>query len=90
MEKINLVLGANGHLGNNLVRLLLSNGQKVRASLRSPDQCKALERLECEVVFADLLDKLSLVNAMQNVEIVYDCAAVYQSWADDIPSKSLK
>ena len=37
MEKVNLVLGANGHLGNNLVRLLLKKGEKVRAGVRKMD-----------------------------------------------------
>ena len=35
MEKLNLVIGANGHLGNNLIRLLLKKGEKVRASVRN-------------------------------------------------------
>nr|WP_242834354.1 NmrA family NAD(P)-binding protein [Clostridium pasteurianum] len=35
MKNISLVTGANGHLGNNLVRELLKRGENVRASVRN-------------------------------------------------------
>lgn len=37
MTKLNLVTGANGHLGNNLVRALMAGGETVRASVRNPN-----------------------------------------------------
>ena len=35
MNKLNLIIDANGHLGNNLIRLLLKKGKEVRASVRN-------------------------------------------------------
>ena len=34
-KKISLVTGANGHLGNNLIRELLKRGEYVRAGVRN-------------------------------------------------------
>jgi len=45
MTKLNLVTGANGHLGNNLVRTLLENGEKVRASVRNPQNTAPFDGL---------------------------------------------
>jgi dihydroflavonol-4-reductase len=84
MKQINLVLGANGHLGNNLVRRLLENGRTVRAGIRSVAARDALAGLACEIVHADLMDTASLVAAMEGVDVLYIAAAVYKSWARDI------
>ena len=56
MTKNNLVTGANGHLGNNLVRALLDRGETVRASVRNPDNQEPFVGLDCEIVGADLMD----------------------------------
>jgi len=58
MTKLNLVTGANGHLGNNLVRALLDNGEQVRASVRNTKNTVPFEGLDCEIVYADLMDKV--------------------------------
>ena len=57
-----LVAGANGHLGNNLVRILHGKGENVRASVRNVDYTEPFEGLDCEVVYADILDRESLSN----------------------------
>lgn len=57
METLHLVIGANGHLGNNLVRQLLKREVGVRASVRNPDRWKTVPDGADEVVYADLLDK---------------------------------
>ena len=36
-----LVTGANGHVGNNLCRLLLARGERVRAMVRATEICAA-------------------------------------------------
>jgi dihydroflavonol-4-reductase len=84
MKQSNLVIGANGHLGNNLTRRLLETGRTVRASVRGPSARGPLEGLPCGVVYADIMDRDSLVKAMEGVDTVYACAAVYRSWARDI------
>jgi uncharacterized protein YbjT (DUF2867 family) len=77
MSKLNLVTGANGHLGNNLVRALLENGETVRASVRNTNNRVPFEGLDCEVVQADLMDKDSLLRALEGVDTLYQVAAVF-------------
>ncbi|THB74304.1 MAG: NAD-dependent epimerase/dehydratase family protein [Gammaproteobacteria bacterium] len=76
-----LVTGANGHLGNNLIRSLLKNGNKVRASVRDTKNMKPFDELKCELVYADILDFDSLVEALDGIETVYHTAAVFKHWA---------
>jgi len=85
MTQKNLVLvtGANGHLGNNLVRLLISKGFQVRASVRNIKNTKPFNGLDCEVVQADITDKNSMVKALRNVETFYAVGAVFKLWAKD-------
>jgi dihydroflavonol-4-reductase len=78
-----LVTGANGHLGNNLVRFLLRKGIPVRASVRNVKNKEAFANLDCELVQSDITDKPSLVKAMQGVEIVYAVGAAFKLWAKD-------
>ena len=84
MKELNLVMGANGHLGNNLVRLLLEKGEKVRGSVRKIDYKEPFNGLECEIVYADFLNKDSLLKAMESVDTLYVAAAVYKSWAKNV------
>lgn len=90
MTQKNLVLvsGANGHLGNNLVRLLISKGYQVRASVRNIKNTKPFEGLDCEVVQADITDKNSMVKALRNVETFYAVGAVFKLWVKD-PKKEI-
>ncbi|MEA3336613.1 MAG: NAD-dependent epimerase/dehydratase family protein [Chloroflexota bacterium] len=88
MTKLNLVTGANGHLGNNLVRALLASGQAVRASVRNPNNRIPFEGLDCEIVQADLMDKDSLLRALEGVDTLYQVAAVFKNWARD-PQKEI-
>ena len=88
MSKINLVTGANGHLGNNLVRALLDRGEMVRASVRNPNNRAPFEGLDCEIVQADLMDKSSLLRAMEGVDTLYQVAAVFKHWSPN-PQKEI-
>lgn len=83
-----LVTGANGHLGNNLVRLLINKGIPVRASVRNIKNKEPFAGLNCEVVQSDISDKQSLVNALQGVETFYAVGAVFKLWAKD-PKKEI-
>lgn len=76
-----LVTGANGHLGNNLVRLLLRKGIPVRASVRNSTNKAPFAGLDCEVVQADITDKQSLIDALQGVETFYAVGAAFKLWA---------
>ena len=87
-KEIVLVTGANGHLGNNLVRELLNGGRNVRASVRDTNNKKPFESLDCELVYADMLDKKSLLIAFKNVDVLYHVAAVFKHWAKN-PEKEI-
>ena len=88
MDKINLVTGANGHLGNNIVRELLKNGETVRASVRNVKNKKPFEGLDIDLVYADLLDKETLRKIMKNVDTLYQVAAVFKHWSKN-PEKEI-
>lgn len=90
MTQQNLVLvsGANGHLGNNLVRLLISKGYQVRASVRNIKNTKPFDGLDCEVVQADITDKPSMAYALRGVETFYAVGAVFKLWAKN-PQKEI-
>ncbi len=69
-----VVTGASGHIGNNLIRNLVSEGQSVRA-LAHTDQ-RGLEGLGVEIVQADICDPDSLRRAFDGADVVYHLAAV--------------
>jgi dihydroflavonol-4-reductase len=83
-----LVSGANGHLGNNLVRLLIKKGLRVRASVRNIKNIDCLKGLDCEVVQADITDKESFKRALQGVDTFYAVGAAFKLWAKD-PQKEI-
>lgn len=85
---LSLVSGANGHLGNNLVRYLLQQEIPVRATVRNIRNKKPFEGLDCEVVHADITDKASFVKALQGVETFYAVGASFTLWAQD-PQKEI-
>src|SRR5215467_12044513 len=87
-KHLSLVTGANGHLGNNLVRLLINKGIPVRASVRNLKNKEPFAGLNCEVVQADITNRQSLVKALQGVEIFYAVGAAFKLWAKD-PKKEI-
>jgi dihydroflavonol-4-reductase len=79
----NLVTGANGHLGNNVVRYLLAQGEEVVAGVRNLNNTKPFAGLDCELKRTDLLDPHSLDLALEGVDVLYQVAAVFKRWAKD-------
>ncbi|WP_223558976.1 NAD-dependent epimerase/dehydratase family protein [Chryseobacterium lathyri] len=82
-KNLALVSGANGHLGNNLVRFLINKGVPVRASVRNINNKAPFTGLDCEVVQADITDKSSFIKALQGVETFYAVGASFKLWAQD-------
>lgn len=70
------VTGATGHIGNVLVRTLLSQGKAVRVIIPPDENMTPLQGLNVEVKTADLRDKDSLLKAFSGVEIVYHLAGI--------------
>ena len=54
--KQTLVTGANGHVGNNICRLLVERGEPVRAMIRASADPAPLQGLGVDVVHGDILD----------------------------------
>lgn len=83
MSNLCLVTGANGHLGNTLVRALLERGERVRAGVRDLDNRAPFAGLACELVYAELQDKAAMLKALEGVDVLYQVAAVFKHWAKD-------
>ena len=70
-----LLTGANGHLGANLLRRLLDDGEAVRVLMRPASDNSTIAGLDVEVIHGDLRDPASLAPATRNVAAIYHCAA---------------
>ncbi|HNS63942.1 MAG TPA: NAD-dependent epimerase/dehydratase family protein, partial [Anaerolineaceae bacterium] len=73
---MNLVTGAAGHLGNVLVRELLSQGQKVRALVLPGEDTRSLNGLDVELVQGNILNRDDLSRACEGIDVVYHLAAL--------------
>jgi dihydroflavonol-4-reductase len=70
-----LVTGGAGLLGRTLVKMLLADGEKVKAIVNKT-AIEDLSNPNLAIVNADILDVYALEDAMQNVTEVYHCAAI--------------
>lgn len=74
--RLTLVTGATGHLGANLVRRLLEEGERVRVMMRTDRDNGALDGLDVERVFADLRNAEAVSAAVRGCARIYHCAAL--------------
>ncbi|MGH7856545.1 MAG: NAD-dependent epimerase/dehydratase family protein, partial [Candidatus Binatia bacterium] len=81
--KPTLVTGANGHVGNNLCRMLVAKGEKVRAMIRPSADTEPLRGLEVEIVRGDILHPESTRRAVDGCGRVYHTAAGFLMWSKD-------
>lgn len=86
---MNLVTGATGHIGNVLVRQLLARGEQVRALVRPARPLTALEGLNIELMYGDVLDSDTLAQAVEGVDVVYHFAARVSltAWPDSLTER---
>jgi nucleoside-diphosphate-sugar epimerase len=68
-----VVTGASGHVGANLIRMLLARGERVRALVH--EDRRALEGLEVDLLQVDICDPDLLLPAFRDAEVVYHAAA---------------
>ena len=78
-----LVTGANGHVGNNISRLLVQRGEPVRAMIRESADPAPLRGLDVEIVHGDILDADAVGRAVEGCGRVYHTAAGFLMWAKD-------
>jgi dihydroflavonol-4-reductase len=78
-----LVTGANGHVGNNVCRLLAQRGEPVRAMIRESADPAPLHGLDVEIVHGDILDAEAVGRAVDGCGRVYHTAAGFLMWATD-------
>jgi dihydroflavonol-4-reductase len=71
-----LVTGATGHLGNVLVRELVSAGEIVRVLIRPGEALDSLNGLPVQVSEGDVLEQETVMKAMQDVTEVFHLAGV--------------
>ena len=79
-----LVTGGTGFIGGHLVKALVGSGRDVRCLVRETSNTKPLEELGVDLVYGDILDKDSLKDALNGVNIVYHLAGeVFSKRSDD-------
>lgn len=75
-----LVTGADGFLGSNVVRELLSRGHKVKAFLHPESKSTTLDGLAIEVFKGDLLNANSIAEAAEGSDAIIHTAANTKTW----------
>lgn len=75
-----LVTGADGLLGSNLVRELLSRGHAIRAFVQPGRQQKTLEGLPIEKFAGNLLNPDEVINSAEGCDAIIHCAASTAVW----------
>ena len=68
---LNLVFGASGYIGTNLVEYLLAAGRRVRATSRSVEVLEGRDWEGAELCAADALEPDTLDTALQGVDVAY-------------------
>jgi dihydroflavonol-4-reductase len=71
-----VVTGAPGHIGNNLIRLLLARGETVRAMVLGGESLEPLKGLDVEIVEGDVRGPESLDRAFQGADLVFHLASI--------------
>jgi len=71
-----VVTGATGHIGNVLVRELLSRSKNVRVVIPSSEDTSPLDGLKVEMVEGDVRQIDSLIQAFKGADVVYHLAGI--------------
>lgn len=79
MEKI-LVTGANGFIGSNLVKRLLTDGNEVRSLVRETSDLKFLDGVNTKIFYGDIGNLSSIEKALDGVSKVYHVAGLAADW----------
>ena len=71
-----VVTGATGHVGNVLIRDLVSSGQVVRALVLPGDDLCPLDGLDVEIIHGDVTDLASLESAFTGADVAFHLAGI--------------
>jgi dihydroflavonol-4-reductase len=71
-----VVTGATGHVGNVLVRELISRGQTVRSLVLPQDNLRPLSGLDTDIVYGNITDLQSLISAFDGADLVFHLAGI--------------
>ena len=75
-SKLVLVAGANGYVGQNVVRALKQKGFRIRALVRSEKKLEPVKSLIDEVVVGDVTFESSLKDCCKDVTVIISCIGV--------------
>lgn len=75
-----LISGATGFLGQRLAETLVADGQTVRVFVRDPERLPGDLQSRCEVFVGDLGSPSSLAKAVEDITVIYHCAANVKTW----------
>ena len=83
MSKKILITGANGFLGSRLVKLAIKKKFKVNVLVRKNSNLKNLHEIKSKINFfyGDLLKSESLIDPIENSDIIFHVAADYRLWS---------
>jgi len=70
------IIGAAGHLGNVLTRVLAKKSEKIRVLIFPSENYDYLKPLPVEIVLCDIRDRNTLDTALKNSTIVYHLASI--------------
>ena len=71
-----LVTGATGFIGSQITRKLVERGENVKVLLRKTSKTQNIDDLNVEKVYGDILDKNSLMQALQGCDTLYHSAGL--------------
>ncbi len=75
-----LITGANGFIGSNLVKRLISEGHHVRGLVRRTSDLSFLKDSPVDLIYGDISDINSLQKAMTSVDLVFHVAGLAADW----------
>lgn len=77
------VTGGTGFLGHHLLPALVSNGHRVRALVRRPEEHPWLRKLPVEIVQGDILDPAALSRGVKAADAVVHAAGMFRFWGSE-------
>jgi dihydroflavonol-4-reductase len=78
-----LVIGANGFLGSHVTRLLVEDGDEVRAMVRPTADTRSIDGLQLTRFEGDVFDTDTVREAMDGCDDVYYCVVDTRAWLRD-------